>query len=150
MALYQAQAWLARHVSDLALFVLRLPVAVVFWRSGRTRVAGWNIFHITDTQIYLFDQEFHMPVPELTAHLTAVAEHLLPVLLIAGLFTPLAALGMLAMTLVIQVFVFPDAWLTAHMFWAVILFAVLIMGPGRISLDSLLAGRMRRRMAVDN
>jgi putative oxidoreductase len=146
--LYSVQAWLTRYAIDLALLALRLPVAVVFWRSGRTRVAGWNIFNITDSQIYLFDQEFHMPFPELTAHLTAVAEHVLPVLLIAGLFTPLAALGMLMMTLVIQFFVFPDAWLTAHMFWATILFAVLVIGPGRISLDFLLAGWLRRRKRV--
>src|SRR5919205_2053596 len=99
--LYAAQTWLTRHATDLALLALRLPVAMVFWRSGRTRVSGWNIFHITDSQVYLFEQEFHMPLPELTAHVTAVAEHVLPVLLIAGLFTPLAALGMLAMTLVI-------------------------------------------------
>ena len=143
--LYDLQAWLTRYAVDLALLALRLPVAVVFWRSGRTRVAGWNIFHLTDSQIYLFDQEFHMPVPELMAHLTAVAEHVLPVLLIAGLFTPLTALGMLTMTLVIQFFVFPDAWLTAHMFWATILFAVLVLGPGRISLDALLARRLRRK-----
>ena len=114
--LYEAQAWLTRHAIDLALLALRLPVAVVFWRSGRTRVSGWNIFHITDSQVYLFDQEFHMPLPELMAHVTAVAEHVLPVLLVAGLFTPLAALGMLTMTLVIQLFIFPNAWLTAHMF----------------------------------
>jgi len=142
-SLYDLQAWLTRYAIDLALLALRLPVAVVFWRSGRTRVVGWNVFHVTDSQIYLFDQEFGMPFPELTAHLTAVAEHALPVLLIVGLFTPLAALGMLAMTLVIQVFVFPDAWLTAHMFWATIRFAVLVLGPGRISLDSLLAGWLR-------
>ena len=85
-----------------------------------------------------------MPLPELTAHVTAVAEHVLQVLLIAGLFTPLAALGMLAMTLVIQLFVFPSAWLTAHMFWATILFAVLVLGPGRFSLDFLIAGSLSR------
>jgi hypothetical protein len=47
--LYEAQALLTRHAIDLALLALRLPVAVVFWRSGRTRVSGWNIFHITDS-----------------------------------------------------------------------------------------------------
>ena len=143
--LYEAQAWLTRHAIDLALLALRLPIAVVFWRSGRTRVSGWNIFHITDSQVYLFDQEFHMPLPELIAHVTAVAEHVLPVLLVAGLFTPLAALGMLTMTLVIQLFIFPNAWLTAHMFWATILFAVLVLGPGRLSLDFFVGGLLRRK-----
>ena len=73
-------------------------------------------------------------MPELTAHVTAIAEHVLPALLVLGLLTRLSALGMFVMTLVIQFFVFPDAWLV-HMFWAAILFAVMILGPGRISLD---------------
>ena len=62
---------------------------------------------------------------------------------LVGLFTRLGALGMLVMTLVIQLFVFPDAWLSAHMFWATILFAVIALGPGTISLDHLI-GRWAR------
>ena len=58
-----------------------------------------------------------------------------------GWFTRLGALGMLTMTMVIQLFVFPDAWFTAHMFWATILFAVVVLGPGAISLDRLLFRR---------
>lgn len=130
--------WLA----PFALLALRLPVAVVFWRSGRTKVEGWNIFAVNDTQYFLFEQEFGMPFPVLTAHVTAIAEHVLPVMLVLGLFTRVGALGMLAMTAVIQLFVFPDAWLGAHMFWAAILFAVLALGPGPISIDHLLAGRL--------
>ena len=130
-------------LSPLALLALRLPVAVVFWRSGRTKVEGWNIFSITDTQAYLFEYEFGMPFPELTAQVTALAEHVLPALLVLGLFTRLGALGMLIMTMVIQLFVFPDAWLNAHMFWATILFAVVVLGPGKISLDHVIGRRLR-------
>ncbi len=130
-------------LSPLALLALRLPVAVVFWRSGRTRVEGWNIFDISENQTFLFEYEFGLPVPDLMAQVTAIAEHLLPVLLVLGLFTRLGALGMLTMTMVIQLFVYPDAWLNAHMFWAAILFAVIVLGPGKISLDHLL-GRWAR------
>ena len=125
-------------LTPAALLALRLPVAVVFWRSGRTRVEGWNIFEITDSQIFLFEYEFGLPFPDFLAHMTAIVEHLLPVLLVLGLMTRFGALGMLAMTLVIQLFVFPDAWLNAHMFWAAILFAVAALGPGNISLDHLI------------
>ena len=138
-------ARISELLSPLALLALRLPVAVVFWRSGRTRVEGWNIFDISDSQAYLFEFEFGLPFPVLAAHATAIAEHLLPALLILGLFTRLGALGMLTMTLVIQLFVYPDAWLTAHMFWATILFAVFALGPGKISLDQLIEGRLNRR-----
>jgi putative oxidoreductase len=120
------------------IFALRLPVAAVFWRSGRTRVEGWNIFEISESQAYLFEYEFGLPLPVLMAHVTALAEHILPVLLVLGLFTRLGALGMLAMTAVIQIFVYPDAWANAHMFWAAILFAVAALGPGKISLDHLI------------
>ena len=129
-------------LSPLALLALRLPVAFVFWRSGRTRVEGWNIFDISESQAFLFEYEFGLPFPVLMAHVTAVAEHVLPALLIMGLFTRLGALGMLTMTMVIQLFVYPDAWLNAHMFWAVILFAVFALGPGKISLDHLISRRV--------
>ena len=130
-----------RRLGPVALLALRLPVAAVFWRSGRTKVEGWNVFDVEDAQYYLFREEFGMPLPELTAHATALAEHVLPVLLALGLFTRLGALGMLAMTAVIQLFVYPDAWFSAHMFWAAILLAVAVLGPGSISLDRLLFRR---------
>ncbi len=134
----RVQAKISELLSPLALFALRLPVAAVFWRSGRTRVEGWNIFEISESQAFLFEYEFDLPFPVLMAHLTAMAEHILPVLLLLGLFTRLGALGMLTMTAVIQLFVYPDAWLNAHMFWATILFAVVVLGPGKISLDHLI------------
>ena len=130
-----------RWLGPVALLVLRLPIAIVFWRSGRAKVEGWNIFSVRDSQYFLFREEFGMPLPELTAHLTAIAEHILPILLVLGLFTRLSALGMFIMTMVIQFFVFPDAWLGAHMFWAAILFAVVALGPGPVSLDRLLFRR---------
>ena len=130
-----------RRLGPVALLVLRLPVAIVFWRSGRVKVEGWNIFSVKEILYSLFEHEFGMPMPELTAHLTAIAEHILPILLVLGLFTRLSALGMFVMTMVIQFFVFPDAWLGAHMFWAALLFAVMALGPGPISLDRLLFRR---------
>ena len=130
-----------RWLGPVALLVLRLPIAIVFWRSGRAKVEGWNIFSVKDSQYFLFREEFGMPLPEMTAHLTAIAEHILPILLVLGLLTRLSALGMFIMTMVIQFFVFPDAWLGAHMFWAAILFAVVALGPGPVSLDRLLFRR---------
>ena len=140
----------ARHLSDrflspLALFALRLPVAYAFWRSGRTRVEGWNIFDLSDSQAYLFEYEFGLPFPELMAHVTAISEHLLPLAVVLGLFTRLGALGMLVMTMVIQIFVYPDAWTSLHMYWAAILLAVLALGPGKLSLDHLLHRHLKGR-----
>ncbi|WP_103256593.1 DoxX family protein [Tabrizicola aquatica] len=116
--------------------LLRVFPALVFWQSGRTKVEG---FSIKDSTWFLFEHEYALPVipHELAAVLATVAEHLLPVLLILGLFTRFSALGLLAMTAVIQIFVYPDAWMT-HGLWAAPLLALVIWGPGRWSLDHLL------------
>lgn len=132
---------LALLLTPLALLLLRLPVAWVFWRSGRTKVEGWNIFALQPSQPFLFEHEFGMPFPVLTAHVTAIAEHVLPIMLVLGIATRLSALGLLVMTAVIQLFIFPDAWASTHMWWAVTLLAVLVLGPGKLSVDHLL-GRL--------
>ncbi|MDX1576631.1 MAG: hypothetical protein R3285_10585, partial [Kiloniellales bacterium] len=55
------QARATELLGPLALLALRLPVAAVFWRSGRTRVEGWNVFEISETQAFLFEYEFGLP-----------------------------------------------------------------------------------------
>ena len=45
--------------------------------------------------------------------------------------------SLLGMTLVIQCFVYPDAWPT-HLSWAAILLPLVARGAGRVSLDSVL------------
>lgn len=115
--------------------LLRIFPALVFWQSGRTKVEG---FSIKDSTWFLFEQEYALPlIPhEIAAVMATVAEHLLPALLILGLCTRLSALGLLAMTAVIQIFVYPDAWMT-HGLWAAPLLAVVAHGPGRWSVDHL-------------
>lgn len=125
----------------LVAMMLRVFPALVFWQSGQTKVEG---FSIKDSTWFLFEHEYALPIipHEVAAVLATVAEHLLPVLLILGLFTRLSALGLLAMTAVIQIFVYPDAWMT-HGLWAAPLLAVVARGPGRWSVDHM-AGIDRR------
>ncbi len=125
----------------LVALMLRVFPALVFWQSGQTKVEG---FSIRDSTWFLFEHEYDLPlVPhEVAAVMATVAEHLLPVLLILGLFTRLSALGLLGMTAVIQIFVYPDAWMT-HGLWAAPLLAVVARGPGRWSIDHV-AGIDRR------
>ena len=119
----------------LVAMMLRVFPALVFWQSGQTKVEG---FAIKDSTWFLFENEYALPLipSDLAAVMATVAEHLLPVLLILGLFTRLSALGLLGMTAVIQIFVYPDAWMT-HGLWAAPLLAVVARGPGRWSLDHL-------------
>jgi putative oxidoreductase len=123
----------ARIPADAVLLALRFFPAVVFWQSGRTKVDG---FAIKDSTWFLFEHEFALPLIPHTwaAVLATVAEHVLPALMIVGLLTRVSAFGLLAMTAVIQVFVYPSAWVT-HGLWACALLAVAAWGPGRWSLD---------------
>lgn len=117
--------------------LLRLGVAAPFFLSGRTKVEG--LLTITPSTRYLFAEEYRVPLlpPDLAASLATYAEHALPILLVLGLFTRPAALGLLAMTLVIQIFVIPGGWPT-HLLWAGPLVYLIARGPGGASLDRML------------
>lgn len=115
--------------------LLRLLPASVFWASARTKVDG---FAIADGTWWLFENEYALPLlpPAVAAVIATLAEHVLSVTLALGLGARLSALGLLGMTAVIQVFVYPDAWQT-HGLWAACLLAVAARGPGAASLDRL-------------
>ena len=112
---------------------LRAAVAVVFWNSAMAKLANW------DTTIALFTDEYQVPLlpPELAAYMAATIELTTPILLMLGLLTRAAALVLLGMTTVIEVFVYPQAWPT-HIQWAAMLLILLCRGPGKLSIDHLL------------
>ena len=119
---------------DVLALVARIAIAAIFFLSGRTKVEG--LLRVTPGAIELFRSEYRLPwvPPEIAAHAAAYAEHLFPVLLVLGLATRVSALALLGMTLVIQVFVYPDAWPT-HLSWAGLLLYLAGRGGGRLALD---------------
>lgn len=119
---------------SLLALLARFAIAAVFFLSGRTKVEG--LLTVTDTTYALFRDEYRVPLlsPEIAAHMATYAEHLFPLLLVLGLFTRFAALSLLLMTAVIQLFVYPDAWPT-HLTWATLLLLLLGRGGGWLSLD---------------
>ncbi len=134
-------------------FLARFSIAAVFWKSGQTKVEGLAIDlvdgsfqlgwpRLTDSAVELFREEYRVPLlsPELAAAAAALGEHVLPLLLLLGLGTRFAALGLLGMTLVIQLFVYPDAYPT-HGTWGALLLYLMATGPGKISLDAWIARR---------
>jgi putative oxidoreductase len=118
----------------LQLLLARVGIAAVFFLSGRTKVQGW--LTIKPFTYELFRSEYNLPLvsAELAAPLAAYAEHLLPLLLVVGLFTRFSALGLLAMTAVIEIFVYPNAWPT-HLLWTAVLLPLIAQGGGKWSLD---------------
>jgi putative oxidoreductase len=115
---------------------LRLAIATVFWNSAMAHLASW------DTTLELFADEYQVPLlpPDLAANLAVSIEAVTPVLLVAGLFTRAAALVLLGMTAVIEIFVYPQAWPT-HIQWVAMLLVLLARGPGAVSLDHLIRRR---------
>jgi len=129
----------------------RFSLALTFWLSGQTKIEGlvldpigrniqlgWP--RISDSALELFRSEYALPViaPDLAALLAATAEHVFPLLLLAGLATRLSASALLVMTVVIQVFVYPNAYPT-HGLWAALLLYLMARGPGAVSLDRVIA-----------
>jgi putative oxidoreductase len=135
-------ALMARFPQTLLGLLGRLAIGLVFWNSGRTKVDGWNIFHVNDKTLFLFTEEYNLPIvpPGLAALGAQIAEHVLPVLLIAGLATRFSALGLFVMTLVIQIFVYPNAYVL-HGTWAAVLLMLVKYGPGVLSVDHLIFRR---------
>jgi putative oxidoreductase len=126
---------LQQRVPDaLLLLIARFGIASIFFLSGRTKVSG--LLTITPGTYALFRSEYAVPLlsPTLAAHLATYSEHLCSVLLVLGLFTRVAAVALLVMTLVIQIFVYPDAWST-HLSWAGLLLLLVARGGGAWSLD---------------
>lgn len=118
----------------------RLGIGAVFFLSGRTKVDGF--LTVNESAYTLFREDYKVPLlpPDFAAHMATYAEHVLPLLLVLGLATRLSALGLLAMTAVIQVFVYPDAWPT-HLTWAVALLYLVGRGAGSLSVDRALGMR---------
>lgn len=130
-------------VQDIVLLFVRVGLAAIFWRSARTKVEEGSFLELTDTTFFLFQEEYAgVPLPpEFAAYAATYAEHFLPIMLVLGLGSRFAAAGLIVMTLVIQFFVYPDAWWSPHMGWVALGLVILTQGPGRIAIDNFIAGK---------
>ena len=137
----------SRIPDSLIALIGRFSVAAIFWKSGQTKVQdfaidivagefaiGWP--RLSDSVVDLFRDEYRLPLipPEWAALMAAFAEHVFPALLLIGLATRFSALALLIMTLVIQIFVYPDAYPT-HGVWMTVLLVLVARGGGAVSLD---------------
>jgi putative oxidoreductase len=131
---------------DLVTLCARCAIASVFWRSVQTKITGWEVlgqslqfFNVSPGTFLLFQHEYRLPLlsPTVAAYAGTCAEFLFPILLVLGLGTRFAALGLLGVTATIQLFVFPGAWPT-HILWFALLLYLVKHGGGRLALDRLL------------
>jgi putative oxidoreductase len=144
-------ASILRIAACLAPPLLRVALAIPFLRSGLTK---WDSFlSLAPATRYLFEEMFQLhlfgrtypfPAPDVVAYIDAVAEIVLPVLLIVGLATRFSAFALLVMTGVIQLTV-PDGWANFHLPWAALAVALMAVGPGVLSLDWLIGRAVSTR-----
>lgn len=139
---------------------LRLIMARLFFLDGQTRVEGPRVpltvqdFDLSvvlplqvkaETFTAFLSQIPPLPVPPvLAAYLVSYAEFILPICLVLGFATRFAALGLLIMTAMIQIYVLPDALWSTHIYWAAILMVLLSKGAGQISIDHIIRLIARR------
>ena len=117
----------------------RVTLAQVFWSSAQSHLANW------DTTMYLFAESFKVPLlpPDLAAYMAVALELAAPPLLILGLATRFVALALFGMTMVIEIFVFPEAWPT-HIQWAAMQLMLMGSGGGYLAIDTGVAQWFKR------
>jgi putative oxidoreductase len=131
--LIEVRRWLGRFPLDILQLAMRIAVGSVFFKAGLLKLNSWEF------AIKLFEDEYRVPLlaPATAASLSLVNELTWPIFLFLGLATRLAALPLLGMISVIQIFVYPQAW-TDHLLWGSILVFLLTRGAGSLSLDYLI------------
>lgn len=149
--IYALVGWMGRVAIFVAPPVLRAALAIPILRSGFTKWSGFLVLSPVAPymfanmfKLHIFGHAYSFPAPDAVAYIDAVAEIVLPVLLIVGLATRFSAFGLLVMIGVIQLTV-PSAWSTFHLPWAALAVAIMALGPGVISLDELIEWRCGRR-----
>ncbi len=123
---------------------IRLFVSWQFFKAGLLKLQDW------DSTLSLFKEEYTVPFlsPEFAAVIGAGGEVLLPILLVLGIFSRPAALGLFCVN-AMAVISYPQLWsfecpaaLNDHLYWGLLLGALFFFGPGRFSFDYFLNKRV--------
>ncbi|MBE8162437.1 MAG: DoxX family protein [Bdellovibrionaceae bacterium] len=132
----------SRVMQPIFLFAIRAHVSWVFFKAGLNKIQSW------ETTLYLFEEEYKVPVigPHIAAYLATAGELVLPVALTLGIVSRLSALGLFILN-VVAVISYPLLWEMGfydHQLWGLALFIVVLWGPGKLSLDYLLCKQLRK------
>jgi putative oxidoreductase len=115
-------------LQDVLLLFIRIWIANIFLRSGLLKIFSW------DSTIYLFTNEYNVPLlpPELAAIIGTANEICAGVAILIGFGTRFAAIALLCLSAVIEIFVYPGT--QEHYYWMILLSILISFGAGRFSL----------------
>ena len=137
---YQQIATVLNSLQPIALLSGRTYVSWVFFAAGLTKIQDW------ETTLWLFEEEYSVPFlnSNIAAFLGTGGELLLPILLISGLGTRFAALGLTVVNIVavISLEEIAPAALMLHFIWGIVLLQNVLFGAGSISLDKILKNKL--------
>lgn len=139
--LFRAIALLDRIPASFFALMMRVAIFLVFFQSARTKVEGFMT--IKESTFYLFQNDYALPfVPyKVGAYMATFNEHVFSILILLGLATRFSSLVLFGMTMVIEIFVYPDAYVV-HLTWASMLVYLIARGPGVVSLDHLVKRKL--------
>lgn len=138
--MFQIRTAIEEYFAPLYDLAVRLWIGSVFWRSGVEKAKDW------ETTVFLFQDEYQLPIlpPDVAAALGMATELSMPILLFVGLAARLASLPLIFLTCVIQFVLgasMPAYDSTEHFYWLFLLGAIFVRGPGKLSLDYVIARR---------
>ena len=137
------------RLQPLLLLAARIYVSLIFFRAGVLKIADWS------STLVLFRETYKVPVlpPELAAYIGTFGELAFPVLIVLGLAGRLGAAGLfvvnvMAVASYLDLFGFEcPAGINSHYYWGSILLALVVFGPGKISLDEFILRRFGLKRA---
>ena len=132
------------RLQPLLLLAARLYVSQIFFRAGMLKIADWS------STLVLFRETYKVPVlsPELAAYAGTFGELAFPILIVLGLAGRLGAAGLfvvnvMAVASYLDLFGFEcPSGINSHYYWGSILLALVVFGPGKISLDEFILRRL--------
>ncbi len=128
------------HGFDL---VVRLYLLKVFFQSGLTKIQSWQ------STIDLFAYEYAVPLlpPEVAAVMGTAGELILPVLILVGLMTRPAAIGLFVLNAVAAyAYALTDFYnftgMLDHILWGLMILVYILYGPSPLSIDQLISKKL--------
>jgi putative oxidoreductase len=130
------------RLASMLLLGLRVWVSWEFLKSGWIKLGSWQ------NTVFLFQNEYQVPVlpPYAAAVAGTAGELVFPALLIVGFAGRLSALGLSAVNVLAVVSYAHvllaegfEAAVAQHYLWGLALLVLAVFGPGKVSLDHVLA-----------